>query len=181
MPAILMGSVPGVVVASSLNAATLAALADAVWAYATRTLTAVTSGTGVTTTSGEANIRVYDYFSKSVTGLGDLSARTGSKTVFTVKRSEADADSAALIQVAEVGGLTVLNGAAYTTTTDGSITVTDATTGALTIALLTGATSKLAAESDLYYDIKCVKDDGLSAVLERGICDILSTTTRKVV
>jgi len=151
-----------------------------VWAYATRTLTAVTSGTGVTTTSGEANIRVFDCFSKSVTGLGNLSARTGSKIVFTVKRSEADADSAALVQIAEVGGLTVLNGAAYTTTTDGSITVTDAVTGALTIALLSAATAQLPTEGALYYDIKVVKASGLSSVLERGVCNILGTVTRRV-
>lgn len=103
--------------------------AAAVWAYVTRTLTqsaaqviATVSGTDVTLRRGET-------IAVPFTALGSLTGR--SKLWFTVKHLDSDVDTAAIIQIVETTGLVYLNGAAGTAG-NGSLVVTDATTGALT-------------------------------------------------
>lgn len=115
--------------------------ATPVWDYGSRTLTqsaasvvSSVSGSTITATRG-------DTLSASITGLGSLAGRT--KLWFTVKSDPSDTDSEALLQITETGGLTVVNGAAYATTTNGSITVTDEATGALTLALAAAVTDDL--------------------------------------
>jgi hypothetical protein len=71
-----------------------------------------------------------DLFSVALPAMGNISSRTGTnRLVFTVKTSVDDADSAAILQIVEGIGLTVFQGAPATDLTQGSITVSDATTG----------------------------------------------------
>ena len=65
-----------------------------------------------------------DTLTAALTGLGDISDRV--KRWGTVKSDPSLSDTAATLMTEETDGLTRVNGAAYTTTTDGSITVTDA-------------------------------------------------------
>lgn len=145
----------------SLLEAEVNAVAADVWAYGARTLTqtaaqvaAVLSGSTITATRG-------DTLSASLTGLGDISART--KLWFTVKADVEQADTAATILLEETAGLTVLNGATYATTANGSITVTDAVTGALTIALAAAVTQYLQA-GPYQYDIQMLTASGVTTL-----------------
>ncbi|HEV8177147.1 MAG TPA: hypothetical protein VGP44_05610 [Gemmatimonadales bacterium] len=92
-----------------------------------------------------------DTITVNLTGLGNLTGR--SKLWFTLKEGHTDADSAALVQILEAGGLVRLNGAAATAS-DGSIVVTDATTGALTITLKPAAAALLAVGRGKPWDVQ---------------------------
>ena len=153
--------------------ALVADIAAAAWAYATRTLTqsaaSVTSavaGSDLTVTKGVT-------FSATLTGLGNISART--KLYFTAKRTESDADSAAIVQIEESAGCVYFNGAAGTAGY-GSLTVNDATTGSATIALTATATKLLTARSGLRYDLKMVTASAETQLTE-GDLDIDSAVT----
>ena len=81
--------------------------------------------------------------------MGTISTR--SNLVFTVKVSSDDVDSAAIIQIAESGGLITLNGASASSSAWGSLSVTNATTGAVNLTLKGPATAQLAVR-DLVWD-----------------------------
>lgn len=133
--------------------------ASDIWAYATRTLTSTLTITtddidaivaGVTAAgpglynvirNDDLTLRIGDEFTQAITGLGNLSTRDD--LVFTLKASETDADTAAKIYLSENDGLTRLNGAAYGTAANGSITVDDATNGDITIRISSAATASL--------------------------------------
>ena len=71
-----------------------------------------------------------DLFTVALPAMGNISSRTGTnRLVFTVKNSVDDADSAAILQIVEGTGLTVFKGAPATDSTQGSLTVSDATLG----------------------------------------------------
>lgn len=147
------GLVAAITAALTAGTSYLAAIAAAVWANATRTLTqsaasvtSAVSGSTLTVTRG-------DTFSATITGLGSIAGR--SKLWFTVKRDpDADADTAALVFIEETAGLTVVNGATYATSTDGSITVNDEETGSITITVKPAVTDDLAQAEALYYDVQ---------------------------
>lgn len=158
--------IPG---ASNLSAATI-------WSYATRTLTqaiaAVTpppliQGTTVTVLRGETIILPF-------TGLGDLSART--KLWLTVKGSRNQPDSAALFQILEGTGLVVLNRAAATAG-QGSLTVTNAVTGALSARLEAAAAALLEPADHYYYDLQMLSPAGVKT-LTRGVFVVEGDVTR---
>jgi hypothetical protein len=92
--------------------------------------------------AGTVSIFRGDSFSRQLTGLGNVTSRT--KLFFTVKADpQTQTDSQSQIQIEESAGLTVLAGQAYSTHTDGSITVNDQSAGSVTIALSATATSQL--------------------------------------
>ena len=86
-------------------------------------------------------VRRGDTLILSTTGLGSLVGRT--KLWFTVKDDTNAADTLAVIQILETGGLVRLNGAAATAG-DGSLVVTDADLGNVTITLAATASAALA-------------------------------------
>lgn len=91
--------------------------------------------------------------SQAIPGIGTLVGR--SKLWFTLKRRKQDADSAAIVQIEESGGLLYLNGAAPGSGQTGSITVTDAAAGNVTIALSAAAAAALPYPiSEMVWDIK---------------------------
>lgn len=151
-------------------------LAAAIWSAAARTLTQqavalVTSGNLVNLA---LTLRRGDTTVISLTGLGALSGR--SKLWFTVKQYDSDADAAAILQVIEGTGLTILNGGAGTAN-QGSLTVTDAATGALTINLSAAVTAALAAPKNLVWDLQVETPSGI-VTLAAGSCSVVTDITR---
>lgn len=132
------------------------------WGYSTRTLTASAASTTATVSGTTITIVRGDSLSASLSALGNISTRT--KLHFTVKRTYTDADTEALVQIEETAGLLYINGAAATTAANGDITVTNATTGAITITLAAAETAKLAVEEDLVYDVQMVTASGVSTL-----------------
>jgi hypothetical protein len=145
-----------------------------VWSYATRTLTASAAAVIAAVLGSSINITRGDSLSASLTGLGDISTR--SKLWFTVKRDPETPDTAAIIQIEETDGLVYLNGAAGTAI-QGSITVTDAVAGDITIALDEVATAQLAPQA-CYYDIQVLTAAGAVTTLTDGGAAITADITR---
>jgi len=147
-----------------------------VWAAATRTLTqsaasvaAVVSGSNITAQRG-------DSLSISLTGLGDISTRT--KLWFTVKTGTTVADTASTVQIEETAGLLYLNGAAGTSG-NGVITVTNATTGALTVTLQEADTANLTI-GDYVYDVQVLTSGGTVTTLTAGTFIVTADVTRTI-
>jgi hypothetical protein len=148
-----------------------------VWAYTSRTLTqtaaAVTAAvTGSTVTQYRATS-----WSFSLTGLGSLAART--KLYFTVKRSGLDGDGGAVVQIEETAGLVYVNGAAATVAGNGTLTVTDAATGAITITLADDETAALETADAIYYDVKMITATG-SQLMTIGRFNIADLVTESI-
>jgi hypothetical protein len=169
-------------IVAALTAATayLAAIAAAVWAYATRTLTqsaasvtSTVSGTTITATRG-------DTLSASLAGLGNISTR--SKLWVAVKVDpDNQTDSSATLLIEETAGLTVVEAAPYATTTDGSISVTNETTGALTITVKPAVTDDL--DVGTYrYDVQMLTTTGVVTTLTTGnfVVDVTTDVTRAI-
>lgn len=154
----------------------VAAIAAAVWAYATRTLTQSAASVLAALTGSSIAIRRGDTASVSLTGLGNITSRT--KLWFTVKESEHDTDAAAKIQIVEGTGLVYLNGAAGSSG-QGSITVTNATTGALTIALAAAATAQLELQQKLYWDVQYLSASGVQTIAE-GTLKVVRDASRSI-
>jgi hypothetical protein len=104
--------------------------------------------------AGEILVIRGDSMDQDITGLGDITTRT--ETWFTVKAQLDDADADAIIMISEGTGLEILNGVDVSATraAEGSITVTNAGTGALTIWVNPTATDELVPSSKRQYDIQ---------------------------
>lgn len=148
-----------------------------VWAYSSRTLTqtaaqvaSVMSGSTITCQRG-------DTLSISLTGLGDITAR--SKLWFTVKENKAHTDAQAVLLLEKTAGLTVVNGATYATATDGSITISDEATGDITITIKPAVTDDLPVMTG-YYDIQMLTSGGVVSTLTSGTFTVVADVTRAV-
>lgn len=137
-----------------------------IWAYATRTLTqgaasvlAAVQGTGLTQYRGAT-------WTIAITGLGALTGYA--KIYFALKDEKGDTDADAMLLIEKTAGLTRLNGAAYATAADGSITIDSEGSGNLTITVKPAATAQLEARGGLHYGIKLVKSDGTVSQLSDG-------------
>lgn len=117
-----------------------------------------------------------DQVTITLEGLGSVAART--KLWFSVKTDLVnDTDAEAILGLEESAGLTVLNGAVYTTTADGTITVTDAAAGDITIVLKAGATSQLKPRQNLSYDVQMLSG-GQPTTLVTGTLHVTADVTR---
>ena len=88
-------------------------------------------------------------------GVGDLSGRTNLYfTVKYLKEKDSATDAQSIIQIKETSGLLYINKAIAITPANGSITVTDALAGTLTIRLAAEETEKLTPNEQYYYDIR---------------------------
>lgn len=95
-----------------------------------------------------------DALSVALPLLGDITLRTSLKVTFKTQdqvESSANTDTAAIIQIVEGTGLTRLNGSGTVTAGHASLTVTNATTGAVTLVLGATETAALALQ-DLVWD-----------------------------
>ena len=123
----------------------------------------VTIVSPVSQAGNKITARAGDTWSIAISGLGDISSR--SKLWFSINQAGA-ADSAAKAFVEESAGLTVVNGAPYATTTDGSVHVDDATAGDITITIKSVATAQLSGTTS--WAIKELKSDGTAVTLSSG-------------
>ena len=117
-----------------------------------------TSAAAASASANAGEILIYrgDSMSQAITDLGDISTRAGEKVWFTVKQQIDDTDAQAIIMIGETTGLIYLNGTdvSLTRAAEGSITVTDAAAGDITIYLNATATDELVPSAKLYYDIQ---------------------------
>lgn len=109
-------------------------------------------------------------------GLGALTGRTA--LYITVKHDLEDGDEDAVFKIEESAGLQVLNGSYYASS-GGSITVTNANTGALTVTLTAAAAKLLNASGrkKLYYDMKMVNGAVVTQLIN-GYATITGDVTR---
>jgi hypothetical protein len=129
------------------------------WSYASRTLTQSASQVNAAVSGSDITILRGDRVTVNLTGIGSLVGRT--KLWITVKWSTSQSDGEAVIQAEETAGLLTLNGASYATATDSVITVTDASSGALTWVLKEAATRQLSAPvAGMVYDIQILTSGG---------------------
>ncbi len=148
--------------------------ASGVWSYSSRTLTqtaatvaAVMSGSSITATRGDTLTAV-------ITGLGSIASRT--KLWFTVKDSYDAADTAAIVQIEETGGLLYINGAAAITAANGDITVDNAASGNITITLAAAETAKLTLKSR-YYDVQMLTATTVQTMTS-GVFEVSADVTK---
>lgn len=85
---------------------------------------AMSATTAAAVASGSLAIRTYHTFSQSITSTSTAALNTATKVWLAVKSRTSDADSASQVFIEAAGGLTVLAGAAYTTTAHGTLVVT---------------------------------------------------------
>ena len=123
----------------------------------------------------ELNIRRGDTLPAAFSGLGDITGYTD--IWFTVKRDPSNADSAAEIQVTG-DGLAYINGVAATAA-NGSITVSDAAAGDISITVAAVETAKLAIRSGMYYDLQ-VKVGGVVSTIAAGRAHVIYDVTKSV-
>ncbi len=146
----------------SLLKAEVDAVAADVWGYSSRTLTQSAASVASAVAGSTITCQRGDTLTAALTGLGDISDRV--KLWGTVKSDPSLSDTAATLMTEETDGLTRVNGTAYTTTTDGSITVTDEVTGALTWVLKPAVTKELA-PGQYTYDVQMLTGAGVVQTL----------------
>lgn len=150
-----------------------------VWGYSSRTLTQSAASVVSAVSGSTITIMRGDSLSASLTGLGDISAR--SKLWFTVKDDREDNDASAVIQIEETAGLVYLNAAdASLRAANGDITVDDASAGDITITLDEVETDDLAVRSGLFYDVQMLTAAGTVTTLTTGSCTVTADVTRVV-
>jgi len=156
-----------------------AAIATAVWAGASRTLTQSAASIAAAVTGSTITVVRGDTVSISLTGLGSLA--NVSKLYFTVKQRAEDLDTASLIQIEAAAGLKYINGAAGTAG-NGTLTVTNSGTGAITITLTAAEAAKLPTHlTYAIYDVQIVRSAGTPvSTLTTGLFVISDDATRAV-
>lgn len=121
-------------------------------------------------------------FSYQFANIGTLTSWT--KIYFTVRPIKKSADSQSLIQIVVTNpsdgsdGLKYLNGAA-TTAAWGSIAVDDTATGDVTVTLTPTATTLLAEQYDVDFDIKVIKSSAIPLIVF-GKLDVKPDVTRAI-
>jgi hypothetical protein len=133
-----------------------------VWAYATRTLTMTAAQIASVLAGSEITVHRGDTTSISITGAGNISART--KLWFAVKLDKHQEDTEAQLFITEADGLVYVNGADPTASQTATITVTNATTGALTIAISAAATAALE-ELGGHWELQMLTASGITTLL----------------
>lgn len=147
-----------------------------VWGYGTRTLTQTAAQVASVMAGSTITCQRGDSLNVSLTGLGNISART--KSWLTVKVDTGLPDSAATLFNEETAGLTIVNGAAYTPVTDGVISVTDALAGNLDWDIAAVVTAVLPIGS-YYYDYQTLDAGGVHT-RTAGILTVTADVTRAV-
>lgn len=167
---------------TSISAFT-ASIAQAVWTFGTRTLTQsvaslqdVIDGTSITRQSGSTWVI-------SITGLGSLTGYD--KIWFTLKDDPLYEDSKAVLQIAKhadesADGLIVLDGAATgLTATDAEIEIDDEAVGNITITVQAAATAQITPGVSRYYDIKMLKDGAATPLSANGTFNAIPSVTHR--
>ena len=149
-----------------------------VWSEAVRTLTRSAAG-GELPSGSDIEILRGDTWSVPIEGLGDISDRD--KLWFTVKKSRSDEDSESSIQIEEAAGLLYLNSEdASARAANGSITVTDAVVGNITIGLDKIETAELLHNAGLPYDVQMLDSSGDVTTLAIAAGTVTDDVTRAI-
>jgi len=110
--------------------------------------------------------------------LGDLTAITDSW--FTVKADHTDEDTAAMIQIQQTVGLLYINGEAAAVAGNGSITLTNAALGIVTVALSADETIKLTSTTGRwFYDFQTISPAGIVTEIT-GEMNVTGDITRAI-
>lgn len=122
-----------------------------------------------------------DTFKCSISDLGSLASYVSLD--FTVKANKTQADTEALIRIrlnatGLTDGLLTLNGATPSSADDGSIVITDAAAGDITITLAASCTDDLATGT-YAYDVQLIEAGGVST-LTSGKATVIADVTRAV-
>lgn len=154
-----------------------------VWSASSRTLTQAAASVTAAVSGSTITILRGDTLSAALTDIGAL---TGYVSLdFTVKEDKNDLDTAAILRIRKNAsglddGLLRLNGAdASARSANGSITIDDAATGDITIALSAEETDDLAARVGLYYDVQMITATAVTTLTE-GTCHVTADVTRLV-
>lgn len=170
----------GTTLPAAIAAIDTSGMAEAVWEYTTRTLTQSSTSTTDSTAAGSIARRRGDSWSISLT----IGAITGYTSLwFTAKWDRDNTDAESVLQVKKNAsgsgdGLLYVNGATAANAALGSITVTDATTGAIVIAVDETVTDDLS-PAGIYYDVQ-VLNAGSVSTLDSGTLTISADVTRAV-
>lgn len=165
---------------AALNDPTAAAVAAAVWTYATRTLTQTSQQIAAAIDGSTITVHRGDHFSEQLTDLGAIPVdRT--KFWFTVKTDpENDADTASILQVEETDGLLYLNGAAASDDALASVVIDDEATGDVTLTIKDTVTADLGKTIGISYDFQYLDVDGNATTLASGTFVVNVDVTRAV-
>ena len=126
-------------------------------------------------TGDDLDLQRGDTWSITFYRLGDISGRD--KLWFTLKDDKDDTDATAWVQIEESAGLEYIAGAVAGTSANGSIAVTNAVLGNLTVTLAAVESAKLADVGNLFYDIQ-MYDDPAVTTLVRGRAVMMGDVTR---
>lgn len=127
----------------------------------------------------DISIRRGDTLEVVFSGLNDLT--TASDIWFGVKSDKDDSDLSAKLLVSEVDGLLRIEGGAPTAAVNGSITVTDAAGGDITVAVAAVEMAKLELAGSFYYDAQVLYADGTVTTETKGRAYIIGDVTRRIV
>lgn len=172
-----LGNIQSTVDNIELGGVDLDLLASKTWTNSTRTLTQTAQS--ITDAIDGSSITVHrgDSLNISLSGLGDISSR--SEVWFTVKpKSNDPTDDEATIQITETGGLLILNGATAATPGNGTLTVTNEVTGAITITLAASDVATIEPGDYYAYDIQVLYDDGSVSTPSEGDFTVSKDVTR---
>ncbi len=156
--------------------------ATPVWETSTRTITMPAETIGAILTGTTVAARRGDTLTIPFVDLGSLVGR--SKLWMTIKREKYDRDSEAVMVLEESAGLTIVNGASHATTTDGTVTVTDAVSGDVTIVVKPAVTAIwMSGHRDperLWYDVQMLTAAGVVITLSAGVFNLYADVSRMV-
>ena len=148
-----------------------------IWSYASRTLTQSAASVASAVAGDDISVNRGDTISISLTDIGSLA--NNSKIYFTVKNSESDPDTAAIIMIEKTDGLKYINGAVGTPA-NGSLVVDDEATGDITITLAAVEAAKLVCGAD-HWDVQILRTVGVPiSTLVAGTFIVSSDITRAV-
>ncbi len=118
-----------------------------------------------------------DTLTVSLPVMGNIATRT--KLVMTAKASVADTDAQAVLQIVEGSGLVRLNGSGTGIVGAASLTVTNATTGAVNLRIDAAATGQLAVR-DLAWDCQVFLTTGIATPIS-GMLSVVPDVTQAVI
>ena len=127
-------------------------------------------------TGDDLDLQRGDTWSITFYRLGNISGRD--KLWFTLKDDKDDTDATAWVQIEESAGLEYIAGAAASTSANGSIAVTDAALGNLTVTLAAVESAKLADVGNLYYGVQML-DDPVVTTMVSGRAVMMGDVTRE--
>lgn len=163
------------------------ATAQEVWEYADRELTGeqaakidlitsvVNISSPVSITGNEITVRAGDSWTIQLDALGFIVGAT--KLWFSVKACAANSDASSVVFLEEAAGLTVINAQAWATPSDGTITVSDATAGDITIAIQEAATLGTSSGT---WAVKALQADGSAVTLATGTFTVQSAQVKAI-